>query len=378
MTADPSRTVVMVAVGELFAGAERQILALLAHLRADGCHTTLAVFHDHELARRARETQLDVIVLPGTGPFRRQAVRRIAELVRNTRAGVVHFHGYKSALHVAFARRLVPFESVATIHGAPEFSGPLSGRLRSWAYSRCERWAIRVTRARIVFVTRELVKKLPGLARTSLYEVIPNGVDPETVAHLGRPGELDPAHFNVVIVGRLETVKGITFAIDAMRDPRIPAAVRLWIVGEGPERSNLESQVTAAGLQQRVRFAGFRKDAVAFIAHADLLLMPSLHEGLPYTMLEALAAATPIAASRVGGLAETLEDQRTAYLFRAADAAAIAATISSIATDPTTGKQTGQYAHRELFPRFNAAIMARGYEQIYAQLSSASSQPAYP
>jgi glycosyltransferase involved in cell wall biosynthesis len=378
MTADPSRTVIMVAVGELFAGAERQILALLVHLRADGCHPTLAVFHDHELARRARAAQFDVVVLPGTGPLRMEAVERIAELVRSTRAEVVHFHGYKAALHVALARRQVWFESVATIHGAPEFSGPLSGRLRSWAYSRCERWAIRATRARIVFVTRELVKKLPGLARTCPYEVIPNGVDPETVAHLARPGELDPAHFNVVIVGRLETVKGITFAIEAMRDSRIPGTVRLWIIGEGPERSNLESQVTAAGLQQRVLFAGFRQDAVAFIAHADLLLMPSLHEGLPYTMLEALAAGTPIAASRVGGLAETLEDRRTAYLFPAADAAAIAATVSAVAADPTAGKQTGQYAHRELFPRFNAAIMARGYAHIYAQVSSAKSHPAYP
>jgi glycosyltransferase involved in cell wall biosynthesis len=279
---------------------------------------------------------------------------------------------------VALAHRLVSFESVATIHGAPEFSGPLSVRLRSWAYSLCERWAIRATRARIVFVTRELVKKLPALARTCPYEVIPNGVDPATVAHLTRPAELDPACFNLVIVGRLETVKGITFAIDAMRDPRIPNTVRLWIVGEGPERERLESQVSATGLQQRVLFAGFRKNAVAFIAHADLLLMPSLHEGLPYTMLEALAAATPIAASRVGGLAETLEDQRTAFLFSPADAPAIAATVSTLAADPAAGKQTGQYAHRMLFPRFNAAIMARGYEQIYAQLSSAKSQPAYP
>jgi glycosyltransferase involved in cell wall biosynthesis len=374
---DADRTVTMVAAGELFAGAERQILALLTYLRVDGYRTILAVFNDSELARRARELGVEVVVLPGRGAFRKQAVRRIAELVRDTGTRVVHFHGYKSALHVALARRLVRFASVATIHGAPEYSGPLIGRLRAWMYSRCELWSIRVIRARTVFVTGELVKKVPGLARTGTYQVIPNGVDPETMAQLARPVELDPAHFNIVVVGRLETVKGITFAIEAMRSPTIPPKVRLWIVGDGPERARLETQVRDAGLEQNVLFTGFRKDAVAFTAHANLLLMPSLHEGLPYAMLEALAAATPIAASKVGGLAEALTDRDTAFLFPAGNAAAIAAIIAAVAADPEAGKRTGQHAHRELFPRFNAAVMARGYEQIYASLNSATIPPPY-
>lgn len=363
-----SNAMVMVAAGELFAGAERQILALLVRLRADGYQPTLAVFHDRELARRARECGVDVIVLPGSGALQTAAVDSIAGLVRARNARIVHFHGYKAALHVALARKKIAFESVVTLHGAPEFAGPLSARLRSLIYDWSQRFAIRVTRARIVFVTRQLARKLASMAGGRPFAVIPNGIDPQTVANLTRPAELNPAQFNVVVVGRLDAVKGIPFAIEALRDPRLPATVRLCIVGDGPERDRLRELAATSGLGQRVSFTGFRADAAAFIAHADLLLMPSLHEGLPYTMLEAIASATPLAASRVGGMAENLEHGRTGLLFPVGDVSAVAAAIAAVASDPALGERIGHCAQSELLPRFEAALMARGYEEIYAQL----------
>jgi len=372
-----ANALIMVAPGELFAGAERQILALLTGLRADGYPVTLAVFHDRELARRARALAVEVVVLPGSGALQRPAVDAIAKLVRAKSAHVVHFHGYKAALHVALARKKAAFESVATVHGAPEFSGSLAARLRSLVYDWSQRYAMRVTRARVVFVTRELAEKLQGMGDASTSEVILNGIDPQTVADLPRPTELESTGFNVAVVGRLDTVKGIPFAIQALRDPRLPANVRLCIVGDGPERETLQTLVATSGLQQRVRFTGFRTDAAAFVAHADLLLMPSLHEGLPYTMLEAIASGTPIAASRVGGLQETLQNGRTGLLFPVGDVPAIATTLATVAADPALGKRIGQCARSELLPRFSAAHMTRGYEAIYAQLGElTASRPA--
>jgi glycosyltransferase involved in cell wall biosynthesis len=357
---------VMVAAGERFAGAERQIMALLSGLRADGYQATLAVFEDRELAQRARDYGVEVAVLPGTGALRIPAVKRIAELVRSRNAAVVHFHGYKAALHVALARRITRFESVVTLHGAPEYGGPLLGRLRSFVYDRCHRFAVRATRAHVVFVSRELARKLAGTLGNSPCEVIPNGIDPLTVTTLPRPAELSPSHFNVAVVGRLDAIKGVPFAIEALRDPRLPPQVRLWIVGDGPQRDLLQQQVSASGLEGRVAFTGFRADAAAFVAHADLLLMPSLHEGLPYTMLEAIAAATPIAASNVGGLAETLQDGHTGFLYPVGDVAAIATKIAAVAADPALGERIGRRAQSELLSRFDAVLMARSYEEIYA------------
>ena len=372
---EASHNVLMVAPGELFAGAERQVLSLLAHLGADS-PATLAVFHDRELARRARALGLDVVVLPGSGPLSLAAVRRIAAVVREKDISVVHFNGYKAAVHVALARLRVPFGAVATLHGAPELHG-LTGaaRLRSRAYDVCERLAIRCTDAIVVFVTHELELRMRALRDRVRHHVILNGIDRKTLENLPRPAELETAACNVVVVGRLDTVKGVRFAVEAMRDAQIPADVRLCIVGDGPERQQLERASVEYGLSARIRFTGFRSDAAAFIAHADLVLLPSLHEGLPYTMLEAIAAGTPLAASQVGGLAETLEDKRTALLFPAGDVTAITAAIKFVATARAQVRELAQRAKHELLPRFDAATMAKSYRDIYAR---ARSNPALP
>lgn len=366
MTDRGAHPVLLVAPGELFAGAERQILSLLAHL-GPASPATLAVFHDRELARRARALGIDVVILPGSGPLSLAAARRIAAIVRAKGISVVHFNGYKAAVHVALARMLVPFGAVATIHGAPELHG-LSGaaRRRARAYDICERLAIRLTGADVVFVTHELAQRMHQLRDRTRHHVVLNGIDRKTLENLPRPAELASSTCNVVVVGRLDTVKGVTFAVEAMRDAQIPAAVRLVIVGDGPDRPRLERAGVEYGLSSRITFAGFRSDAAAFIAHADLVLLPSLHEGLPYTMLEAIAAGTPLAASAVGGLAETLENQRTALLFPVGDVAAITAAIKFVATEPVRAVALAERARQELLPRFDAATMAREYLEIYA------------
>ena len=375
---EASHNVLMVAPGELFAGAERQVLSLLAHLGADS-PATLAVFHDRELARRARALGLDVVILPGSGPLSLAAVRRIAALVREKDISVVHFNGYKAAVHVALARLRVPFGAVATLHGAPELHG-LTGaaRLRSRVYDACERLAIRFTDAIVVFVTHELELRMRVLRDRVRHYVILNGIDRKTLENLPRPAELETSACNVVVVGRLDTVKGVRFAVEAMRDAQIPADVRLCIVGDGPERQQLERASVEYGLSARIRFTGFRSDAAGFIAHADLVLLPSLHEGLPYTMLEAIAAGTPLAASQVGGLAETLEDKRTALLFPAGDVTAITAAIKFVATARVQARELAQRAKHELLPRFDAATMAMSYRDIYARARSNPGLPDAP
>ncbi|HUI58885.1 MAG TPA: glycosyltransferase [Steroidobacteraceae bacterium] len=371
MTADRQRqgeaprSVLVVAAGEQFGGAERQILSLLSHMSATPFTATLAVFFDRELAARARAQGARVVILPGRGALRPSAVRSLAALARAEANGVVHFHGYKAAVHVALARLHTTFASVSTIHGTPELYGTSTlGRWRSSAYDQCLWLAIRWLRSAVVFVSQDLARRLS--ARTpGLHYVIANGIDADTVADLPRPQELSPSHFNVVIAGRLDMVKGVHFAIEAMRNPHMPLDVHLLVVGDGPQRAQLESACAALSLRDRVTFTGFRDDAAAFIVNSDLLLMPSLYEGLPYTMLEAIASGTPIAASHVGGLAETLEQGRTALLFQPADPAAIAAAVARASSAREATRGMALRARGELLARFDAAAMARAYAEVY-------------
>ena len=366
------QSVLVVSAGELFGGAERQILALLAYLPGVSVEAKLAVFEDGELARRARSLGLDVVVLPGNGAFRAAAVLRIAALVREGNVSVVHFHGYKAATHVALARSLARVACVATIHGDREpRDASLPGRLRIALYHACEGMAVSLTRAEVVYVSHELRARRAAGDKPARHHVIRNGIDPRTVTDLPRPPELTAQRFNIVVVGRLEIVKGVSLAIEAMRVASVPAAVHLWIVGEGPERMRLERLRTSYSLGERVTFTGFRDDAAAFIAHADLVLMPSLHEGLPYTMLEAIAAGTPIAASAVGGLAETLEHGYTAILFPAGEVEAIATAMATAQSRQAHLRQMASLAQRRLLAGFGAVTMAHSYAQTY-RLAAAS------
>jgi len=201
-----------------------------------------------------------------------------------------------------------------------------------------------------------------------------NGIDFETPAHEARPTEFDSKLWNAVLVGRLEPVKGIEFAIRAIADPRVPSHVCLWIVGDGPLRDSLEVLVASLGLASRVRFAGFRRNAVAFITYADALMMPSLHEGLPYTLLEAVAARTAVIASDVGGLSEVLADGRTALLTLPRDVDALAVALSRMASEPVLATQLAEAAYAALSQKHTVERMGEAYLALYRQLGGAGAR----
>jgi glycosyltransferase involved in cell wall biosynthesis len=119
-------------------------------------------------------------------------------------------------------------------------------------------------------------------------------------------------------------------------------------------------------LESRVSFHGFRNNSYDYVAHADALLMPSLHEGLPYTALEAMALRTPIIASRVGGLAEALDDGRTAMLVPPKEPADLAAAIAHLASSPALAKRLRDEAYEDVGNRFSARTMGLQYVRVFA------------
>ena len=98
--------------------------------------------------------------------------------------------------------------------------------------------------------------------------------------------------------------------------------------------------------------------------------MPSLHEGLPYTLLEAMSLATPILASRVGGLAEVPQDQRTALLFEVGDVPGIVAAVQKLVGSANTAKRLAEAARREQNSRYTLATMSEAYLGVYARAAA--------
>jgi len=354
--------------GEIFGGAERQALTLMDALRSEGVVCELLALHDADLTDRARRADYTVHVLPSRGSFDLRTVSALRQYLRLKRGYVLSVHGYRASVCLALAASPSAFRVVKTEHGHGEHDHfPTLQRLKQRVYRIAENWAMRRLAGCIVYVTDDLRRRCEHEHRGIERRVIHNGIAPIDRSATQRPPELDRASFNVLMVGRLEKVKGIDCAIRALASSDMPPSTRLHLVGEGAEQSSLQALTAQLGQQNRVTFHGFRTNSYDFIAHADCLLMPSLHEGLPYTVMEAMALGTPIVASRVGGLAEVLVDGQTALLIPPNDAEALALAIRTLHADPTRRAALRERALAEVNEKLSARTMAAAYIAAFTE-----------
>ena len=180
-----------------------------------------------------------------------------------------------------------------------------------------------------------------------------------------RPPELEPDRFNLLIVGRLDPVKGHQLAIEALASNKIPQDVHLHILGEGPCQHELVAFADACGVANRVHLLGYRRNIYDYMSNCNGLLMPSLHEGLPYTLLEGMALGIPVIASRVGGLAEVIQNGITGILVSRGSVPELAEAISHFRQDPALFATFGDAARRLQESRYSLEAMTAAYLQVY-------------
>jgi glycosyltransferase involved in cell wall biosynthesis len=358
----------LLAPGEIFGGAERQMLALCSQLQAMEIPVGVILFHDATLAAMLRHTGLvPTILRSGSSAFSPAAVQHLRDTLISTNTQVLHFHGYKAAVHAWLATKGLPIGIVKTEHGAIETrSSALRERARTALYRHLDALATRRLNPRIVYVTRELEQHFLEAHRRLERSVIYNGIDraPDRSA-LTRPAEYSNRATNLLILGRLEQVKGIEHALRALTDAAVPTQALLHIVGDGPMRSDLEKLAQQSGLSQRVIFHGFKSNPYDYLAHADALLMPSVHEGLPYVLLEAMSLRVPVIVSNVGGLKEVLKDGTTGLLVPVGDSPGIARAIGRLTAEPALRDKLTDAAEHLAATAFSGRTMTEGYLRIY-------------
>lgn len=358
-------------VGELFGGVERHILGLLSGLQAYGIATILLLFHDGELATQARHQGVEPVILPNYNQSLLATSRKLAQLLERQQIRVVHVHGYKATVFCMLARYWYPFGMVKTEHGLPE---PTGGRpslvLRERFYKLLDNTATRMAGAQVCYVTQDLLIHYRQAHSGLRVIVIPNGVANLDQDRMLRPPEFQEDCFNLVIVGRLDSVKGHHLAIEALASESLPPNLHLHIVGIGPCELALRALAEANRVAHRVHFLGFRRNVYDYIAHCHALLMPSLHEGLPYTLLEAMSLGIPIIASRVGGLAEVLQDGDTALLVPPADVTALAQAIARLHAESELRYKLGEHARHCQRMHYSLQVMTSRYLSIYQEAAA--------
>ena len=169
-----------------------------------------------------------------------------------------------------------------------------------------------------------------------------------------------------VAVGRLATVKNLPMLIGAFALARRQRpGLRLRIVGDGPQRGQIEGLAVATGVEASVGFLGFREDVDGILRDADVFVLSSLSEGSPMAILEAMRARLPVLATRVGGIPAMVDDGKTGLLVAPGDEAAMAAAMVRLADAPGEAAAMGEAGYRLLCERFSIEGMAAAYEAIY-------------
>jgi glycosyltransferase involved in cell wall biosynthesis len=146
---------------------------------------------------------------------------------------------------------------------------------------------------------------------------------------------------------------------------------RLWIAGDGPRRAMLEARRDALGLGDRVRFLGTRPDVPDLLAAADVVVLSSVREGLPVTLLEAMRAERPVVATAVGGCSELVVDGETGRLVPPEDPAALGAAVAPLLADRGLAGAMGAAGRRRWSERYTAEAMVRGTEAVYREVLGA-------
>ena len=295
-----------------------------------------------------------------------RTVFQIRRFLRENQIDILHTHGYESDIVGFLAVLLGQTRWVATNH----VWHPLSGKLRF--YESLDAFVLRFAR-RIVAVSREIKEDLISVNISAAnVRVIDNGIDLDRFRR-SRPTETLRASLGmrqqdlvVTIVGRLSPEKGHTTFLKAARTVSSNREnVKFLIVGDGPMREELRAEIGRLNLEERVIFAGFRKDMPEIYALSDVMVNASSIEGLPMTILEAMASKVPIVATRIGGIPDIIKDNETGLLVDSGDVGALTTRIESLLGDQGKRLRLAEAALDFVTMNHSFERMCDAYCQVY-------------
>jgi len=373
-------------------GPALHVAYLTAGLADRGYETTLVaatLARGEESMAAASETRgVRIETLPALhreiGPLRdAQAIVRLARLIRKERPTILHTHTAKAGAVGRIAALLAgsarPPIVVHTFHGhvLHGYFNPLT----TLAFRMLERWLARVTTA-LVAVSPEVRDDLVRLhvAPASKFTVIRLGIelDERTSADENERAEtrrqlgVGQDAFIVGWVGRMTAVKRTDDVMRALRglvDRGVDAY--LCLVGDGPDRDQLERYAHELGVVKRCLFVGYQEDVARFYSAIDALLLPSANEGTPVSVIEALAAQRPAVATRVGGTPDVIRDGVDGFLVEVGDADALSDRLTELAADPERRARMGADGRERVLGRYAVERLVDDIDRLYRELLAA-------
>ena len=349
-------------------GAERVLLDIVRHLDPARFAPVVCLRKPGWLHDQCRALGVETVIVPLRRHLEWSWFRDVGRLLRRERIALLHAHEFAMNVYGAALGRAAGRRVVATVHGKDYYA---DRRRRRLAYRAVARLGAMVAVSEDVrgFLART-VGIPPGRITT-----IRNGIDVAAYRDaVPAPGVRAAAlggewPWVVGTVGSLYPVKGHAGLLRAYRivRERVPGTGCV-IAGRGPLQDALRDEARRLGVEDGVRFLGFRGDVPGVLAALDVFALPSLSEGLPLAAIEAMAAGRPVVATDVGGTREVVVDGATGFLVPAGDPAALAERLVAVLREPALAARLGAAGRARAAREFGVARMVDRYAGLYDRL----------
>ncbi|MEO0811662.1 MAG: glycosyltransferase [Myxococcota bacterium] len=361
-----------VASGDLWAGAEVQAYEMMAALHgAPEFEVSAIVLNDGPLRDALRAAKVPTTLLPESSLTFDRLAGGLRRIVRRDGIQLLHSHRYKENLLVWAGTTLMRDrpKRVQTVHGAVEpFSGFRGAKMKA---IRAADFALARSRFDLVHtvshdLARRLEDELCGATLTTIHNAVRLDGEWPSPADARRELAIERDALVVGALGRLEPVKNIASLLRVLKQMNRPHLVVL-IAGDGSERAELERLAQALGIAAQVRFLGFRDDVRTVLAALDVYVMCSHHEGIPTSLLEAMASELPCVCTAVGGIVEVV-DESCGVLVAAGDENRFAGALEALLRDRPRRLALGQAAKTRVHERFSVAQQSARLRTAYLSL----------
>jgi glycosyltransferase involved in cell wall biosynthesis len=354
-------------------GGESHLLSLVENLDKKVFEPVVLSFTDGPMIDRLQQMHVPVHVIPTTRPFDVSKWKEVKRFVAEKKVQLIHAHGTRAASNLFYAARSLRLPMIYTVHGwsfHPD-QRPLVRRIRIMG----ERF---LTRRSALNISVSSSNQQTGKDYLGNFEsvVVNNGIDLEKFhpgnnfsdvrRELGIPG----GALLVLFLARFTSHKQPLSLIRAFSEalPSVPE-MHLLMVGDGDQKEEAVSLIRELNLEGRVTLSPFRQDVPDVLAAADIYVLPSLWEGLPIGLLEAMAMGRAIIATAVDGTSEIIRDDENGTLISTDGLVHnLAESLKDLAHDAEKRKRFGTQAIATVTERFNAAVMTREIERIYRDL----------
>jgi len=362
-----------------FFGADNVLIELSKQMRQTAFSPTIGVFKNlkipHlEVAEVARRYDFPVEIFPCKGKLDIRTILSIRNFLRAQKIDIAHSHGYKSNFYALAASTGNKVSLIATCHNwlGQDRKMKLYARLDKSFLNRFDK-VVAVSDS----VEKEILKHNISPAKVL---VIQNGIDlgrfnsGRKTDTLRRELGIDPKCNIVGTVGRLSEEKGHTHLLHgAQKVLQAYPDVVFLIVGDGPLREDLQDkalQLAQEGSVNPFLFTGVRNDMEEIYSLMDIFVLPSLTEGLPMVLLEAMAAQKPVVATRVGAVPRVIENGHSGLLIPPGDVESLAGAIIDLLNDPQKAQYMAQNGYERVRDHFSAKRMAEQYIKVYEDVLS--------